>query len=265
MSKKFYTKAETAGLPESELQPPERGFSISPIEPTICKNTGRLLTEWYEHPVLTEEDIKHLAAVTAGFEDGVPSKFFSDMTSEEKDKFKIYRGVINSKKSTKFKGGMSRQEVAHRMNEASKMIDPDNHKVLDKATQERTGLELNPLYGIELQIRSGTLSPKDMLTALKTLAEYTHSKAPTVATVNNTHSWEAHVFDLAKEAGYEVIDVEENVRSEYGMGINYISTMENKVKLLEEAEVITENAYEDIANQLDGFELRDFDSDGEDE
>lgn len=265
MTKRFYTKAElTDGLPESEKQPNPSGMTVSPIEPTVCKNTGRLLTEWHEFPELTDEDIKEMAMLAAGF-DELPGKMSYDMTPEEKDKFNIYKGAIARRKQTKFKGGMSKQEVQHRMNEASKLVDPDNVKFLDKATQDKLGLETNPLWHMEALARSGTLSPKDQAMVWAKLAEYTHSKAATVN--HNTHSTYDELMqkimdDAAIEVEYAPIEVEPRIDAQPGMGKLYARIQEDKVKTSEQAEEITDAAFEDYAAQMSDIDLKDFYPDG---
>lgn len=53
-------------------------------------------------------------------------------------------------------------------------------KELPADVQERTGLTINPLYEMELMVRADTLGARERLQALKELAAYTHSKAPSV-------------------------------------------------------------------------------------
>lgn len=89
------------------------------------------------------------------------------------------------------------------------MVSADNVKFLPPDVQDRTGLELNPLWMMEVLVRGGVLNAKDQVTALKTLADYTHSKAPSINhTAVATQSAEEWLKALAKEE-YPEVTIEE--------------------------------------------------------
>lgn len=90
----------------------------------------------------------------------------------------------NKRTRTKWKNGMTKQEIQARMSQASK-LPLENEKYLDEETAERTGLELNPLWWLEMKLRSGTLSDKEAITVAKILADHTHSKAPSISHSTN--------------------------------------------------------------------------------
>lgn len=172
---------------------------VTPIDPQACLRTGRILTEWFETPEYTDEELKKQALEHHGIEKA-PEGFASRMTPAARLDHNRIISFVSGKKNTKWAGSMSKQEVAHRLNEATKMVSPDNAKFLDDETRARTGLELNPLWQMETIVRSGVLSPKDQIAALKELAGFTHSKAPTLNQNNNVNSTpEDWLLELAKD------------------------------------------------------------------
>jgi hypothetical protein len=204
----------------------------TPIDPTMCLNTGRLLTEWFEHPEYTDDQLVEIACRKHGIEpEDRPKVGVHDVEHPQHDLAMKINRFIQGRKQVRWKNGMSKQEVAHRMNEATKMIDPDNYKFLDDATRERTGLEINPLWMIECLVRSGVLGPKEQVAALKELAGYTHSKAPNISHSTTTHMQpEDWLLELAKEE-YQEIEIEQPKQPiERGAGKNYESRMAKRVK-----------------------------------
>lgn len=234
----------------------------SPITPEVCARTGRLMTEWFEYPEYDDEDLRKLAYKEYGLteEEGDAQYYFkvghADELSEKLHKFVVAR------KSRKWKNNMSKQEVAMRMNEASKMVDPSNYKFLDNDVRERTGLETNPLWMMECLVRSGLLSPKEQIAALKTLAEYTHSKSPSINHNTTTHmNPEDWLVELAK-GEYQVLGVHKPLPAprqpiELGSGAQAVRNFE--VKSVEIAEVVNRGSKE-----LDAM-MADFDDWTEDE
>lgn len=179
---------------------------VTPIEPLDCVNTGRLLTEWFEYPEYTDEQAREINYKKAG----VPPDFkWSDLTTCSPEVAAFQRTVMrlaSSRKLRKYMHNMTNQEAAMRLNEATKIVSPENFKFLDAATSERTGLEINPLWQMEVLVRSGVLAPKEQVAALKELASYTHSKAPTVnRNLNSEVSPEDWLLELASDQ-YKVID-----------------------------------------------------------
>lgn len=104
----------------------------TPIQPTECDTTGRLMTEWFEYPELTLDQLKELARRETGVENPVEGKALHLMTPEERADFNKYHSFINKIKTRRWPGHMSKQEAAARLNEASKMVDPSNFKFLDQ-------------------------------------------------------------------------------------------------------------------------------------
>lgn len=184
----------------------------SPIDPEICVNTGRLLTEWFEFPEYTDEQIERMAAEKHGVTvEEIPREWAGKLKDTDPERYslqkKIY-GSIASLKKRKWPHTMSQQEVHHRLNEATKMVDPSNFKFLPDDVRERTGLEINPLWMMECLVRSGILNPKEQVAALKELANYTHSKAPSISHSTSTQMKpEDWLFELAKDE-YKVIGVD---------------------------------------------------------
>ncbi len=180
----------------------------SAIDPEMCVKTGRLLTEWFEYPVHDQEALTQLALKRFDID---PEGFtYGNRFKMEPERAEIQRKVeafVTARKNRSWAHNMSKQEVAMRMNEATKITTVV--KFLDDTTRERTGLELNPLWQIEVLVRSGTLSPKEQITALKELAGYTHSKAPTVSTNTNINvNPEDWLLELAKD-DYKVLGTPE--------------------------------------------------------
>jgi hypothetical protein len=182
---------------------------VSPIQPEVCLKTGRLLTEWFEFPEYTYEQIEKMACEKYGVavEDRPMGHavHLQKTDPEAADLARKINSFIAARKRVAYPNGMSKQEVQYRLNEATKMVSTDNFKFLNDDVRERTGLEINPLWMMECLIRSGTLSPKEQVAALKELAQYTHSKAPsinhTTTTQLNPEDW---LLELAKEE-YKVI------------------------------------------------------------
>ena len=114
------------------------------------------------------------------------------------------------------------------MNEASKMVSVENAKWLDKETQERTGLELNPLWMLEVLVRGAVLDTKTQVSALKTLAEYTHSKSPAIqhALIQNS---EQMLLELGKEE-YGEVELEDTYKTKHGEGREYERTRKDYLK-----------------------------------
>lgn len=182
----------------------------SPIDPEVCVKTGRLLTEWFEYPEYTDEQIERMACEKHGiaYEDMPRGMPFMNPNVEERDLQRKIYASISALKKRKWPHTMSKQEVHHRLNEATKMVDPSNFKFLPDDVRERTGLEINPLWMMECLVRSGILSPKEQVAALKELAAYTHSKAPSISHSTNTQMKpEDWLFELAKDE-YKVIGVD---------------------------------------------------------
>lgn len=181
----------------------------SPIEPEVCTTTGRLLTEWFEFPEYTDEQILAMACAEYGYtpENRPMSKGIGPPRDELDEIARKINAFVSARKRTKWKHNMNMQEVQARMNEATKMVNPDNFKFLPDEVRERTGLEINPLWMMETLVRSGVLSPKEQIAALKDLATYTHSKAPTVNHNTNTEMKpEDWLLELSKEE-YKVLEV----------------------------------------------------------
>lgn len=188
---------------------PQRDIQMrTPIPPERCNRTGRVLTEWFETPEFSVEDLKAQAEALYGPAPNLQGKSAVDFTPDETATIMKINNYVTNKRNRKWVGAMSQQEVSFRMNEATKMVSPDNFKFLDNDVRQRTGLELNPLWMMECLYRSGILNPKDQITVLKELANYTHSKAPsinhsTVAAIS-PEDW---LLELAK-GEYEVLGKE---------------------------------------------------------
>lgn len=205
------------------------------LDAEVCQTTGRILTEWFEHPELTDEEIEHRAFEKAGV-DGWPDLEGKGMNSGTEAAYltRKINGFIQSRKRRKWRNGMTKQEVQWRMNEATKMVSPDNFKFLPESIRERTGLEVNPLWMMECLVRSGLLSPKEQITALTNLATYTHSKAPTVnqnANINMTP--EEWLLELAKEEYKEVEVKDHDIMQlrEKGAGLEYETRRKSRAEV----------------------------------
>lgn len=157
----------------------------SPIDPEMCIKTGRLLTEWFEYPEWTDKQLEQMACDHYGIAvEDRPRGHAVHLQKTDPDAADLARKInafIAARRRRTFPNGMTKQEVQYRLNEATKMVSPDNFKFLPDDVRERTGLEINPLWMMECLVRSGLLSPKEQVTALKELAQYTHSKAPSIS------------------------------------------------------------------------------------
>lgn len=204
----------------------------SPIDPEMCMTTGRLLTEWFEYPEYTEEQLEKMACEANGTTpEDRPRGDPMTMDPEDADLQRRINAFISARKRRKWNNAMSSQEVHHRLNEATKMIDPTNFKFLPDDVRDRTGLELNPLWMMECLVRAGLLSPKEQVTALKELAQYTHSKAPSINHNTTTHMKpEDWLLELAKEEYQEIEIAQPKQPVERGAGKNYEKRMEKRMK-----------------------------------
>jgi hypothetical protein len=181
----------------------------SPIDPEMCIKTGRLLTEWFEYEELTDEELARRACEHVGITlEERPlghAVHLQAIDPEKADLARRVNGFIAGRRRRKWPNGMTKQEVQFRLNEATKMVSPDNFKFLPDDVRERTGLEINPLWMMECLVRSGTLSPKEQVVALKELAQYSHSKAPSISHNTNTNlKPEDWLLELAKDE-YQVL------------------------------------------------------------
>ena len=188
----------------------------SPIDPEMCVTTGRLMTEWFEHPEYTDDQLRAQAAEKQGIKvEDIPQGCFMNLPPEQADLQRKINAYVAGKKRRKWRGAMSQQEVAYRMNEATKMVSPDNYKFLPDDVRERTGLEVNPLWQMECLVRSGILSPKEQIQALTQLAGFTHSKAPNISHTTTTQMKpEDWLLELAKEE-YDVLGVDVPIQQPY--------------------------------------------------
>lgn len=207
----------------------------TPIDPEMCVRTGRLLTEWFEYPEYTDEDYEKMACDHFGIDvKDRPRGNPTQLPPEQDDLQRRINSFIAGKKRRRWRNGMSQQEVQYRMNEATKMVSPDNYKFLDDATRERTGLEVNPLWMMECLVRSGVLQPKEQVAALKELAQYTHSKAPSINHSTNVHvNSEDWLLELAKDE-YKVLGEDIAMKQpvqpvERGMGKTYAARREKRL------------------------------------
>lgn len=205
---------------------------MTPIDPEMCVNTGRLLTEWFEYPEHTDEDLERLACEAYGVDPkDRPRGNPTQMPPDEANLMRKINAFITKRKNRKWRHGMSQQEVQVRMNEATKMVSPDNFKFLDDGTRERTGLEVNPLWMMECLVRSGLLTPKEQVAALKELAQYTHSKAPNISHNTTTHlKPEDWLLELAKEEYQEIEIAQPKQPVEKGAGEGYEKRMAKRTQ-----------------------------------
>lgn len=183
--------------------------SFSPIKPMVDR-MGREITEWFQKPA--PEPPKPPPKLSGGG----PGKITAELTQQWIEQGRPLGGQGN----TKFKGGMTKQEIQVRLDEASKAAEAamKNPKFLSPELQARTGLEMNPLWMMEVLVRSGTLNPNQMVSALKTLADYTHSKAPSLnQSVNVQMKAEDYLLQLA-EQDFPTIAVEMVKRAPPGEG-----------------------------------------------
>lgn len=237
--------------------------------PEMCVNTGRLLTEWFEYPVFTKQQLREQGMKELGV-DEYPEGDPFNMPKEGAAIQRKISAYVSGKRRRKWKNTMSIQEIHYRMNEATKMIDPDNFKFLNDDIRERTGLEINPLWMMECLVRSGLLAPKEQVTALKELSQYTHSKAPNINLNSNSNvNPEDWLLELAKDE-YKVLGVDIEIPQplqpvERGAGKNFEKNLLRRtietvaltnfasaeLDRLDDAEVVTEI---DWSNLPDGEE-----------
>lgn len=235
----------------------------SPIEPEMCVRTGRLLTEWFENPEYTDEDLERQACEKYGttLEDR-PRGHFLKLSPEDAHLQRQIQMYVTTRKNRKWRNGMTKQEIAYRMNEATKMVSPDNYKFLPDDVRERTGMEINPLWMMECLVRSGVLSPKEQVTALKELAQYSHSKAPSINHSTTTHMKpEDWLLELAKEE-YKEIEVEQPKQPrEAGLHRDY--EKKAKKRQLEHTEVTSfaSEEYEALMAEIEDADFEDINFD----
>ncbi|MBD3754222.1 MAG: hypothetical protein IE937_01105 [Gammaproteobacteria bacterium] len=225
------------------------------IEPEMCIKTGRLLTEWFEYPDYSYEQLEKMACEKYGIDSkDRPRGNPLQLSPEDADLQRKINAFVAGKRRRKWRNGMSQHEVQHRMNEATKMIDPTNYKFLPDNVRERTGLEINPLWMMECLVRSGVLAPKEQVAALKELAQFTHSKAPSISHSTTTHMKpEDWLLELAKEE-YKVIGEDIAMQQpmqpvERGAGKTYEKRMAKRVA---ETEALIEYSQNELA-QLEGI------------
>lgn len=218
---------------------------MTPRDSKLCTETGRLCTEWFEEPEYTDEQLKEMACEEVGLD---PDEYHV-AAYKANDLQKKAHAIVQSKKQVKWRHNMSQQEVQMRMNEATKMVSPDNFKFLPDDVRERTGLEINPLWMMECLVRSGVLQPKDQIGALKELAQYTHSKSPSLNHSTVTHAKpEDWLVELAEAEYQEIIPNQPKTPVERHAGPDF----ERKALTAErEVNAIMKHG----ARQLDGLEV----------
>jgi hypothetical protein len=186
--------------------------TFHPRQPLVDR-TGREITEWFQKPAPEPPKPKVKLERSAG-----PGKITPELTQKWIEQGRPLGGLGN----TRFKGGMTKQEMQVRLDEASKAAEEaaKNPKFLAPELQARTGLEMNPLWMLEVLVRSGSLNQGQMVNALKTLAEYTYSKAPNLnQSVNVTMKAEDFLLQLAEE-DFPTVDVQRVTRAPNGQGKN---------------------------------------------
>lgn len=218
----------------------------SPIPPEVDLTTGRVLTEWFEYPEYTDEQIEAMACAEAGITvEERPRGMRFNMSPETQALHDRITGFIKKHKNRKWRQGMSQQEVAYRMNEATKMVSPDNYKFLPDDVRQRTGLEINPLWMIETLVRSGVLKPSEQVAALKELASYTHSKAPSISHSTTTHMKpEDWLLELAKDEYKEIEIVQPKTPLERGAGKTF---EQRRMKRTQEVTSLISHATDELA------------------
>lgn len=218
----------------------------STIPPEVCLTTGRVLTEWFEYPEYTDAQLEEMACAHAGIDPkDRPKGMRFDMSPEMQAISDKIHSFINSHKRRKWRQGMTQQEVAYRMNEATKMVSPDNYKFLSDDVRERTGLEINPLWMIETLVRSGVLQPKEQVAALKELAAYTHSKAPSISHSTTTHMKpEDWLLELAKEEYQEIEIAQPKTPLEKGAGKGF---EQRRIKKTQEIQALISHGADELA------------------
>jgi len=244
----------------------------TPREEEDDPETGRILTEWFEEKEHSPALIDALAREKAGFS---PDEFIPDLHRSSSEWFALddetrlklikYQAAKASFSRRRWRNGMTQQEVAHRMNEATKMVNPDNNKFLDTETSQRTGLTLNPLWQMECLYRSGILTPKDQISILKTLADYTHSKAATINVNNNNNTHEDWIMQLAKDEYKEVLPEklpeDRKQPRENKHGPLYEKRRQQKLDAIEEATVKFDIEMGSLSEELEGIEIPEIDPD----
>lgn len=176
----------------------------------------RELTEWFEQPDGNFDSMEEAAYAKACERMGVEER---PKDRAEGARFhKFYIDALREKWN--IFNGMNKQELAVRLNEAAKMT--EEVKYLPDDVQDRTGLQMNPLWMMETLVRSGALKPSQQVSALKTLAEYTHSKTPSYSAHATTElTAEEWLKALAKDE-YKIIDLDD--------GLPEVQRMETKEK-----------------------------------
>lgn len=232
----------------------------SPIEPEMCLTTGRLLTEWFEYPEITEEQAMRMACELYGADpENPPKRTPGKLTEEGELAQKIQNFVTNRVRRRKFPNGMTMLEAQYRLNEATKMVNPDNFKFLPDDVRERTGLEINPLWMMECLVRSGLLTPKEQVVALKELAQYTHSKSPSISHATTTHMKpEDWLLELAKDE-YKVLGTDIPIPQpkqpiERGAGAQYEENRARKIKEASALMVHGSEIYKELEEEYAEFE-----------
>ncbi len=228
---------------------------VTPIDPQMCLQTGRILTEWFENAEYTDEELKLQAMEKYDIKEAPTGVGFGanhNPSRQAQLDHNRMTSFVTSKRRSKWSGSMSKQEVAHRMNQATKIISPDNAKFLDPETSARTGLELNPLWQMEVIVRSGVLGPKDQIAALKELAGFTHSKAPTLNKNENTNAApEDWLLELARDQYQTITPLVATQRREKGSG----PTSERKrLKAIAEVNALSEYVSSELKEIEDGFD-----------
>jgi hypothetical protein len=217
-------------------------MTFKPREPAVCPTTGRKLTEWFENERITDEIAEARVLEELGLDEHpMRGKPLAEIDEEARHLSRIIGVKASSFKRRKWRHSMSKQEVAHRLDEASLMVSEENVKFLDADVQKRTGLELNPLWQMEVLVRSGVLSPKEQVQALTQLASYTHSKAPTMNFNANTNvSPEDWLLELAKTEYNQVELPEPKEQTEPGLSRFYYGRKEATARAMENLNTVQE-------------------------
>lgn len=216
-------------------------------EPRYDPKSDRTLTEWFESPDTPTKEEAVAEAIEALGLDGPPDR----STPEGQEKWLEIGHYCTKRRGIRYRDGMSKQEVAVRLNNAAKAT--TKQKYLPAEVQERTGLEMNPLWMLETLVRSGTLTPKEQIVALKELARYTHSAAPSISHSTNTQMTpEDWLKNLAEEEFKEIDAPEDRAfsRAAPGQGRRYGSTQRRKERNLAEFEDYQQRELKAMANQV---------------
>jgi len=230
--------------------------------PEFCPKTGRLLTEWFEYPEYTREEVERLACEYYGiaFED-MPKAPRVGKVPEDRYSAQLYYSIkafVDARMRKDYPSSMPLKEIHFRLNEASKLVDPKNLKFLPEHITERTGLELNPLWMLEVLVRSGTLSAKEQIAALKELAQYTHSKAPSINhNTNTTMTPEDWLIELARD-DYPVLEdakvIQPKQPKEAGMGPEFeVKRLAREREAAEYLEILDAD-YQVLSEEMDMFD-----------